>query len=412
MADKGNSKGLGMDDGLKRNLIILAVFGVVGCFAAFMWLGRSSKAEAKPQQQEPAAVTPVIVTVAPLPSPMPVEANPPQPAKQSPPEPIQLTATAQFRAAINRPAGNPQSSPFFVGVITYESGCTVSNIGFTTSGLNGNPYYLYFSQPLDRDPLMQMVNLTGYVQKFTDCAYPVIMVSQIYWLNDQATPAPLAIGGPYTETITGTIAGQWGQGIEATNTPTRTITHPEAFLQEQMGTPTPYPTYTPYPTTAPWVPPATLVPTATPNPTKTPKPTSTPTPTATPVQANLNGAVITIAGCSQTNMGIKTASGVIPMMLFGAALPTSGQPTDYWATASGKLGVICDQTGLWATSVNWYTPPTATPTSTPTSTPTATPTSTSTSTATPTATNTATPEPTATATATAQPAAGDENAAE
>jgi hypothetical protein len=117
-----------------------------------------------------------------------------------------MTATAH--ALYSRPAQiNPAAMPFLIGVITYEPGCAVSNLGFTTAGLEGRPYYLFFPTPLDRDPLMQMVNVSGYVQTFDDCRHPVLMVQNIYWLADVATPAPLGVNyQPITRTITGTVA--------------------------------------------------------------------------------------------------------------------------------------------------------------------------------------------------------------
>ncbi|NJN95687.1 MAG: hypothetical protein HC875_17030 [Anaerolineales bacterium] len=106
------------------------------------------KAQAASAAEEPA----IIRTVAPLETPTLQPSNPPtfQPSNL---EPAQLAATAQMQAAINRPAAvDPAGSPYLVGVVTYETGCPLSNLGFTTSGANGTPYYLYLSSMLDRDP--------------------------------------------------------------------------------------------------------------------------------------------------------------------------------------------------------------------------------------------------------------------
>lgn len=394
----------------------LSVLGLLAIVTYLAWKfvfsgGSTAKAE---EQPAPPAQPVVVATVPPLETP-PATPLPVEVLATSPLEPVQVAATATFQAAISRPAGynNPEAAPFYVGVVTYEAGCTVSNIGFTTAGLNGQAYYLYFTQPLDRDPLMQMVNITGYVQKFEDCQYPVLMVQNIFWMNGQATPAPLAIGGQYTSTITNSIASNWG-GQAAPPTPFGVKTTP---LPPGSPAPTNTPAFTVTSTATPWSQtpwepqPWPTVPNYGPQldalqnqiddiqsdinaykeATKTPTPTNTPTATLTPTpaRANIVGNVVTVAGCAQTNLAVITGPGEqILLMLSGATLPANGQPSDYHAVATGQLGVVCDQPALWASSISWYLPTiTPTPTTAP---PTATPTPTTAP------TNTATPEPTAT----------------
>lgn len=327
---------------------------------------------------EPAQLTALAQLAAP-----PAQAGPP-PAPAATLTISQVQATATFIAQINRPAGNPANSPNYVGVITYETGCSVSNLGFTTAGLNGAPYYLYFSWLLDRDPNMQMAQIKGYVQKFDTCQYPVIMVSDIYWLNQNATPAPLAYGGAASGggTITATAVitqnpATWGKQIFHTPTPTYTI-----YIQPQKNidppsTPTLWPTYTPYPTYTPQ-PAQEIVKTVIPLiPTYTPYPTATPNPAA-----NVTGRVVNVAGCVLSNLAVETSPGVyFYIILAGAALPASGQPTDYHAMVSGVLDTVCGGQAIRANSIAWYSV-TPTPTCTPTATPTATPTETATITST------------------------------
>ena len=395
----------------------VSLLGLFLVFGYLIWRFFLSGTDAQAQEPPPATAPPVqtaiVATVPPLetpatPTPLPVVDS----TFSSPLEPAQIAATATFQAAISKPAAynNPAAAPFYIGVITYEAGCEVSNIGFTTAGTNGSAHYLYFSQPLDRDPLMQMVNVSGYVQKFDNCQYPVIMVQQIYWLDGQATPAPLAIGGQYTSTITNSVASSWGQG-QPGPPPTVMVVRPE-LLSSPVATPTPYPTYTPYPTTKPWVPPHTPIPSR-PDPTKTPKPTSTNTPTPSPTptqQANISGQVVSIAGCAATNLAIQTGpDSNVRLILNGATLPPNGNPLGYTAVATGYLGNVCNGQAIYANSISWYlatvtptsttAPPTATPT--PTTQPaTATPTET---TQPPTPTTEPTPEPTATSSDTEAP---------
>lgn len=327
-------------------------------------------------------------------------------------EQIAATATRQFQ--ISRPALDPVTSPYLVGVITYEDGCAVSNVAFTTSGYNGRPHYLYFRYPLDRDPLMQLVQVSGIVQQFPDCQYPVILVQDIFWMNQQSTPAPLAYGGQLSNTVPITATpfdpNTWGLQVTpappvmtgtvmatpallpapktpiATETPTLTpVASLPTATSASVAQPTPYPTYTPYPTLAST---ATLAPTATAAPTDTPTATATPT-----VSANLQGQVVNISGCTHSNLAIETSPGQTHVIIFeGASLPATGSPTDYHVLAVGSLATVCNLPAIRANSITWYAP-TATTTPTPTSTPT--------ETATPTITPTDTLTPIATATLTA-----------
>ncbi len=191
----------------KKHIIILVVLGVI-CAGALWGCQASKAAKNTPTpvpspagaQFEPAQLTAIAELT--RPTQPPAAAKQPQP-DQPTPNPEQSEATATMTAKINRPAVvNPANSPNYFGVITYEDGCDVSNIGFTTAGLNGRPYYLYFNGLLDRDPNMQMAQITGFVQQFQNCQYPVLMVQEIFWLNSQATPAPIAYGGPV---VSGTI---------------------------------------------------------------------------------------------------------------------------------------------------------------------------------------------------------------
>ena len=197
--------------GFKLNVIgsLLGLLLIIGYLGWLLW---SKIAPAK------AEATPIIQTVAPLPTPPTAALSTPipignviTPGVLSTLEPAQIAATATAAALYSRPAGNPAQSPFFIGVITYEPGCQVTNMGFTTAGIEGTAYYLYLQTPIDRDPLMQMAQVQGYTTKFKGCAYPVLMVQNIVWLNGLATPAPLAqviLTG--TATITAPL---WGQGL-------------------------------------------------------------------------------------------------------------------------------------------------------------------------------------------------------
>lgn len=327
-------------------------------------------------------------------------------------EPADIAATATFQAAISRPAfaNNPAAAPFFIGVMTYEPGCLATNIGFTTSGYEGQPYYLYMRQPLDRDPLMQIVQISGYVQQLNDCAHPVIFVEQLTWLNGSGTPAPVVMHS-VTGTITATAPISWGLG--GLPTPDK---HATPVYDPPAWTVTPYPTYTPWPSATPYLPPppptsipwptytrVPAYPTYTPFPTYTPNPaTQTPTPTSTPVSANISGRVIAVVGCSATNLAIQAGQNQNIFLIFaGAALPASGSPTDYHALVIGVQDWVCSGPAIRANSITWYLPtPTPTASSTPTATPTTEPTATNVPTETPIPTEMPIPTETATMEAT------------
>lgn len=313
-----------------------------------------------------------------------------------PANPPDLQATATFQAAISRPASanNPGAYPNYIGVITYESGCSVSNLGFTTSGYNGAPFYLYFSGLLDRDPLMQMVQIRGYVQEFDGCQYPVLMVQEVFWLSQTGTPAPLAYGGQITDTITGTITAAnpstWGHGDPMpTKTPTYTVWIPPQKELPPLATYTPYPTYTPQPVQQIVQTVIPHIPTYTPYPTYTPDPsTPTPTATATPETVTIYGPVVAVGGCAVSNFAIQTSGQNYFIIFDGAQLPP-GEPTQYLALATGFLDTACSGQAIRAKQITWYEV-TPTPTMTPTLTPTLTPTPILTPTLTPTATITPT----------------------
>ncbi len=389
--------------GFKIN-VIGSVLGLLLILGYFVWL-----VIPKAKAEEPTA-TPVVATLPPLTPTLPAASTPlaitagVTPGSMSSPEPAQLAATATFIAAINKPAGDPATSPFLIGVITYESGCDISNLGFTTAGMEGKPYYLYLQVPVDRDPLMQMAQVQGYTTKFKGCQYPVLMVSNLIWLNNgPATPAPIVtLPGTVTGTITSTTPISWGQGLEAYGLPTPDKNQIPVYNPLE---PTPYPTYTPYPTATPYLPPppATLAPLPTYTPYPAPNPTKTPKPTATPAIANLNGPIVSTIGCQYSNLAVQVGPDNYFIIFEGASLPTVGSPLDYHGFVSGRLDTVCNNKAIRASQITWYTA-TATPTATvtntptPTETPTATATATETPTATPTATETATEVPTETPT--------------
>lgn len=406
---KGQKKGcLGfwtaIDTGAKIKILGM-LLGMLAGFGLVIWWAWPKVAPSK--ADEP---TPVIATLAPLSQLEPIQLTAtavsvtgpgsvtPTTEPVTPSETPDIARTATFVAAINRPASDLNTSPpYLVGVVTYEPGCTVSNLGFTTAGLNGTPYYLYFSTPLDRDPLMQMLQIKGYVQKMKDCQYPVLMVSEAFWLNGSATPAPINLQSAISGTITATAPISWGLAAYGLATPNKYDTPVYNPL-----TVTPYPTYTPYPTATPYLPPAP--PTLAPLPTYTPYPK--PDATNTPALVNLSGKVVNVAGCAQSNLAIETTPGQVYFLIFeGASLPLEGSPTDYYAFVVGNLAKkICSGQAIRANSITWYnaTPTaTATATETPTVTPTAT--ETATATATPTETPTATPTASQTPTETATP---------
>jgi hypothetical protein len=406
----------GRQHGMERSdLIKILIFGTLFLLCIgyglywFMSGGKLAKAEAK-GAGEPA----IIRTVAPLPTlPPQVMGNPPTAA---PPalEPAQLTATAVMQAAINRPAaGNPEAAPYLVGVVTYEQGCSVSNLGFTTAGVNGTPYYLYLQAPLDRDPFMQMVQVKGYIQKVpTECDDPVLMVTELFWLDGQATPGPLL--PEYQPILTGTATATWGQGLADYGLPTPDKNKapvydarldPESSHYTGTLTATATMTPVPLPTATPYIPPPRSEPNDNSNDNDAATPTRTPIPTATPVKITLSGPVVAVGGCSVSNLAVMT--GVPYFLIFEGAQMPAGDPTGYTALIVGLADTACGGQAVRAQQIQWTLIPTATPIP-PTITPTAIPptataipaTATSTPTETPTATATSTPTETPTATAT------------
>jgi len=388
--------------GFKLN-VIGSFLGILLVIAFLFWRFLIPKSSAKEE-----------ITITPTPYPTVDMSALPPPSQQittsvfnSPEIPTQsltndeIQATAIFQAAIQRPAAvnNPVAAPYFIGVITYEPGCKASNVGFTTSGYNGEPYYLYLRQPLERDPFMQIVQLSGYVQVFDDCQHPVIFVEQLFWMDQTGTPSPLATVTPLTMTgkITGTATIT---ATAAVNTWGRVNTQTVAYVPPSRDIP-PLPTYTPYPTytqqpveivlqtVIPHIP---VQATYTPYPTWTPNlSTATPTATATPQPITLYGPVVAVGGCTASNFAIQASSSSQNYFIIfdGAQLP-QGEPTRYLALATGILDVACGGQAIKAKSITWYevTPtPIPTPTITLTST---TPTDTPTPTLTPTATITPT----------------------
>lgn len=390
--------------GMQANIILsaLGLMAIVGYLAwRFIFAGGGLTGPVEAQAAAPAE-SPVVATVAPLETP---DITPTTPL-----EPSQIAGTSTRQAQFSRPAVNPQAAPFFVGVVTYESGCPLTNLGFTTAGLNGSPYYLYFNIPLDRDPLMQMINVSGYLQEFEGCTHPVIMVQEVFWLSTQATPAALASTDDYTST--------WGLTSAPTATPgayplhlplpaapptlTSTLTNTLTGTAVISGTATPW-SQTPW-DPRPW-------PTAAnynsqidnlqrqidglkrddgPAPTKTPTPTktATATATATPTQAaNISGPVVAVNGCPATNLAVQISPGQAILLMLSPTTPIpAGDLTGYTATVIGSLSQACGRQAINAQAVSWTL--LATATSTPTATTTAT------STPTPTHTPTPTVEPT------------------
>jgi hypothetical protein len=366
----GRIRGGGMDTDVKKIVIVGAVAVVL--VALGMW-GCSAGDDKADAQTAPPTEAVVIQTLAPLPT---VE-QPPTLTPVSPLEPAQLAGTATAQALYSRPAfmNDPAAYPSFVGVITLEDGCLLSNIGFTTSGYNGKPYFLYLKNPLDRNPTMEVAQVQGYIQQFDDCAWPVIMVDNIIWFNGQGTPSPISYGGPITgtATITATAAfnpAQWGMKT----TPIAAVS-PGAVMAPPV-TATPYPTYTPFPTATPYVPPPrvdpTRYPTYTPYPTPTPNPaTPSPTPTVTPQAASVYGDIVTVVGCQQTNLAVANGGQSYFIVLAGAQLPGQGNPVDYWGLVTGHLETVCNGPAIRANQIIWYAAPTPvpSPTSAPTNTP-------------------------------------------
>lgn len=396
---RGNSiwsRFAGQGCGFQAN-IILSALGLLACMGYLVWRFILPHGGAVAQAEEPSTPQIVVQTVAPLDTP----SAPSSPAPIL--EPAQAAATATFQAAISRPAAlnNPSVAPFFVGVITYEPGCAATNLGFTTSGYEGEAFYLYLRQPLDRDPLMQIVQISGYVQILKDCLHPVVIVEQMTWLNGSGTPAPVSMA-PVTGTITATVPISWGLAAYGLPTPDKHQTPvynppawtPTAAVTGSIPTATPY--LPPVPATLPPLPTYTRQPTYTPYPSPTNDPaTPTPTATATPQLANVSGPVVAVAGCQATNLAVQTAPGsTVFLLLSGATLPVTGAPSDYNALAIGTLDRVCSGPAIRASSISWYVP-TPTATATPTSTATPTPTHTPTETPTCTATTPPTIEPTA-----------------
>jgi hypothetical protein len=267
---------------------------------------------------------------------------------------------------------------------------------------------------------MQMVQVKGYIQKFPkECDYPVLMVTEIFWLNGTATPAPLA--PEYQPILTGTATITWGSladyglptpdkskaGIyDASQDPTSPY-----YAGPITTTTTPAPTETPPPTATPYLPPPRVDPPAPASsgggsirlPTNTPAPTATPT----PARITLSGPVVAVGGCSVSNLAVMTASVPYFLIFEGAQMP-DGNPTRYTALVVGLADTACGGQAIRAQQIQWIAPtPTNTPA--PTNTPTATattapPTPTPTATAIP-PTATPTETPTATATAPASPVA-------
>jgi hypothetical protein len=370
-------------DKIKMFVLLLGMLASFGLFIYWVW----------PRSEEVAADEPIMIeTVTGLETATWEATTIPVDLPLLTPDPLTTTVdierTATFQAAISRPAAfnDPGAAPYFVGVVTYEAGCPVSNLGFTTSGYNGQPYFLYFNQPLDRDPLMQLIQITGIVQEFGECPFPVIFVQQLFWMDLQGTPAPISYGGSLTGTgtitftnpVSGYNPANWGlnsftpmPGVGPGTVmplPSATMYLPPPVTP--LATYTAYPTYTPYPAPHPY-------PTYTAYPTYTPDPaTATPTSTATPDLITLYGPVQTVAGCPQSNFSVN-ASGQVYFILFAGVTLPPDDPTQYYALIVGQATSICNGLAIIAQSITWYqvTPtPTFTPTLTPTFTPTLTPT--------------------------------------
>ncbi|GIK42354.1 MAG: hypothetical protein BroJett011_61870 [Chloroflexota bacterium] len=398
----------------KSDLIKIVVIGILFLLCigyGITWVlggGRLGKAKAAEQPTEQPAVVRTLEPLTPTPLPSPSQGEGQGGGQPPALEPAQLQATAQMQAALNRPAGDPQAAPYLVGVITYEQGCSMSNLGFTTAGLNGTPYYLYLQTPLDRDPFMQMVQLKGYIQKFPkECDYPILMVTEIFWLNGTATPAPLL--PEYQPILTGTATATWGQGLAAYGLPTPDKNKAPVYDARNdpnspyyTGLVTPTITLTPDPqppTPTPYIPPPRV---EIPAPAassgggsiKLPEPTKTPVPTATPAKITLSGPVVAVGGCSVSNLAIW--AGVPYFLIFEGAQMPAGDPTQHTALVIGLADKACGGMAIRAQQIQWIA---VTPTPTPTAT-TIPPTATSTPTETPTATATSTPTETPTATAT------------
>lgn len=366
---RGGGFGDGWLSGAGKHFIFLGL--IFACFAGsmFMWM--------RPDQPDPT----------PTPSPTWTPEPPPPAAlvnaeSTMTPNAEQLAATATAHVMYSQPAVVPQTAPSFIGVVTLEHGCVVSNIGFTTSGYNGKPYYLYLRQPLEQNPTLQLLHVAGIVQEFDECQYPVIMVQSASWFGESGTPSPLSYGGAViTSTVapTVTVVNPHTWGLQAT---------PVAPVQvgQVMATPigaTNYaatyaaleasPTVTPTATATPYIPPA---------PQARQVAAAIAEPTNTPETLSLFGEIVQVGGCGQTNLAVDLGSGdLVYIVLAGARLPDT-DPIGLDALVTGQEADLCDGDGIRASQIIWYER-TPTPTPSPTNTPT------------PTATNT--PIPTATA---------------
>jgi hypothetical protein len=388
---RGHKRTMETSDWVKIGISV-TFLGLIGWFLWGWFFGGDEEqplATAPPLAPEPTHEPIIINTLPDLTSPEPTRVL----------EPSQIDGTATMQAAISRPAAvNPVNQPVFVGVITLEDGCLVSNLGFTSSGYNGTPYFLYTANSLPVMPLLHVVQVRGVVQEFEECKHPVIMASEIGFFDLLGTPAPIS--------ATNASGESWGASSAALlPTPTYQLhlplePRPTNTLEVISGlNSSPVATPTPWPTTAPWLPPQRDLSSggvSAPSAPRAPRATKTPTPTPTPVKITLSGTVANVAGCQESNLAIISGQTPYFIIFDGATLP-AGDPAGQHALAIGVAASACNGKAIRAQQIQW-SPATPTPTNTPTSTPTNTKTPTNTPTATHTPTNTPTNTPTSTAT--------------
>jgi hypothetical protein len=270
----------------------------------------------------------------------------------------------------------PEVVPLGAGIVTvfgsisFQPGCTVTNLAFIASG---NIYYLTVSGDLqfpDGNPEGQMAMIRGYTSTFAGCDAPILSVQALRWLG-----------------VTGVeeLSQKNGRGVGAVITAHGTL----------MPTPTPTITPTPLATATPTAKPPIIA--------STDRPTAVPTatPTATPAPVSMTGQVLLSDGCSTTNWMINSSGEgyylIMPTTLNIDFDPRAGRE----AIISGITSKACDNRAVVVSSVIWLTTPTPTTTMTPTitntptqtPTPTNTPTITATLVGTPTVTNTPTTTP-------------------
>lgn len=382
---KRGSSGLG--DSLPLILAGLAFVALVA-LAGWWFLGRNSKSVLA-LASTPTTLPTFTATVAAPASPSILIPTAPLTANHSftpstalvPPRYVVGTPTQTAIPAVPEIAPNGAGSVTIFGSISFQPGCSVTNLGFVASG---NLYYLLITGDLqfpDGNPEGQMAMIRGYASDYAGCDAPILTINSLRWLG-------VTEKADYESTSSSS-----GRGVGAVITAHGTL----------MPTPTP----TVYYATATAMQWATATPTPRP---ATPAPTNTPKPTATNAPVSMAGTVFLRDGCNITNWIIETETNsyylIMPSTLSIDFDPSAGRS----ALISGATSSACDDEAITVSNIVWMATPT--PTATPSPTPTGTSTPTPTATPSPTATEAAvpgdTPEPTVTPNPTAPPEPGVE----